>query len=170
MIAPPDLLRTPPARCVVKSWLSRFWPPILCLSLGCWLTSCQVLSRKNNEPASKRFPPTEHGVRTAADGDAVAEVDARQDRAFDVVERFLRDKLKVVFMNRRVGKLDATGRGKVFHVRLVELTTGKTGLSVTALNRDDKRPDREAARNLADEIVSALESDSKQQSVPTKRP
>jgi hypothetical protein len=107
------------------------------------------------------------GVRTARSGEAVAEIDLSLSKAFEQVEAYLRKEWKVTFVNASIGKIEAENRKVIFAVDLTTLTTGKTGLTVLAMDHDRRAVDPYASREIADAILKDLQA-TKTHKIPMK--
>ena len=124
---------------------------------------CGTIPKTEKETSIPRLPPTSMGVRTNRLGTAIFEIDQPAQVVFEIAEDYLRKEFKVTFINRNLRKIDAKKKNILFMIECVGLTTGKTGLSVTALAGEDEKkyPFYEAARDLADEIAKTLKASPK---------
>jgi len=134
------------------------------------LTGCGSFPGTSSKPSIPRLPPTAKGVRTAPDGSAVVEVNLPPDTVFDITESFLRQNVKVTFANRTNLEFEAESGALLLVVKITVLTTGKVGLSAAALDHDRHQPDYQAARDLADDILDALQTSAKPGSKSVKIP
>lgn len=122
------------------------------------LTGCETLPAQKSNASPPRLPATKMGVRTTVMGSAVAEVDRPVEQVFDITEAELRRDMKVTFVNRTLGRIEASTTRFLFVADIALLTTGKTGLSLTATAHGQKRGDYAAARELADRMVRAIQA------------
>jgi len=125
------------------------------------MSGCSTTTGSVEKQTAPRLPATTLGVRIAADGSAVAEMDMARSSAFDASESHLRKALKVTFVNHTLGELEAEDQDLLFQVKITSLTTGKTGLAVKATHHARGTLDFYAARDLADELVAAIKSPAK---------
>jgi len=154
---------------------SILWVAALSIPVSFLLTSCGSFPETSfsgtlSKPLTPRLSPTAKGVRTAPDGSAVAEVNLPPDTVFDITESFLRQNVKVTFANRTNREFEAESGTLLLVVKITALTTGKVGLSATALDHDQHQPDYQAARDLVDDILDALQTSAKTESKSGKIP
>ena len=122
------------------------------------LVGCGTTQTPGKEEKSFRAPATEMGVRTTTTGQAVTEVDRPLEEIFDIAENELQKEMKLTFVNRSLGKIEAETKKTLFEVAFVVLTTGKVGMIITVTDRDGKKTNGRAARHLADDILRLLKN------------
>ena len=146
------------------------------LALGFYFAGCSSSSMTDpkNPPAPApnsetrkpvlnlaKDPKSEKGVRVTHAGEAVAEVEFAPDPLFEAAENYLRDHYKVTFVNRTLRQIEAETKTHLFVVKVTVLTTGGTALCVTVTQREDQRSEPNIARQVAEDILSAVESSPK---------
>jgi hypothetical protein len=102
-----------------------------------------------------KLPPTEFGVRTARTGEAVAELEVSLAEAFKSA-MVLTSKLYEIRQERAPHRIEATNGSVTFTLSFRELSTGKTGMSILAF--DKNKIDYLLARGLADMIAESIKN------------
>lgn len=143
----------------------RFARRIVLLILGCGLAGCSAPSATDQHDAPSPSPKSEiqnlkseRGVFITRAGEAAAEVETAPVPLFEVAENFLRGRYKITFINRTLRQIEAETKTRLLTVKTTALTTGGTGLCVAVINREDRRPESEVARRVANEILAAFEA------------
>jgi hypothetical protein len=125
----------------------------LCFLAGGCSSSAPQQPRRGLAPQA---PANATGVSISPTGEAVAEVNGSADKLFEAAETFFRKRCKITFINYSLRQLDAEDKGSRFALKISELTTGQTGLSLAATSGDKNRANASLARELADQILQTF--------------
>ena len=126
-------------------------PLIFALFLGFWAWTSPLMV---NAAADAPSPKQSIKLRLTKNHEVSAEVEITPDVLFRATESLLRKNYKVTFFNDHLRWIEAESRQHRYAVRIQSLTTGKSGITITAQKLTDSQNDVEAAKILALSLFS----------------
>ncbi len=133
--------------------IPRLIPLGFAMAAALLVAGCSTPIPEASRKIQYRRIATPPGVRIISSGEAVAEVDASMDLLFSTAESLIRRDYRVTFINRSIRQIEGATQSRQIVLKVRQLTTGKTGLSVAITSKEDKIPMPEAARDFVAKLI-----------------